>query len=184
MKKQTRIKINLPILHTRDDAESCMTDLAHTINNQRKLVAQRDTLVLTINKKFESQLGECEIAIKEKSDALRAWAESNPDQFPKDRKSLDLTSGILGFRTGTPKLALISRAFTWERVTELLRTAWSQYVRIKEDVAKDLILSDYAQNILDDQSIRRVGLKVVQDESFYIDPKLADVETRQTVEAK
>jgi phage host-nuclease inhibitor protein Gam len=181
--KKTRIKQTLTILRSRDEAEGCMHDLAAAVNNQRKLSARRDAEVLVINRKYEASLAQCASFIAARTDQLRAWAEANPDEFPKGRKSIDFVTGILGFRRGTPKLALLSRAWTWEKVlAQLKKLCWSHFVRVKEEVDKDSILSAYSNpdNIPAylDEDFKRFGVKVVQDESFFIEPNLTEPETR------
>jgi len=181
--KTNRIKVSLPQLLTRDDAETAMTDLAAVINEQRAHVANRDALVLKINKQFEAPLSNLDQAIKAKTDLLRNWAETSPDQFPKGRKSLELVSGTLGFRTGTPKLSLLSRAWSWDKVLDRLCSAAKEYVRSKLEVDKESLLTATAENRVLTSDLASYGVKVTQDESFYIEPKLTSLETRQTSEA-
>lgn len=186
MKKSNRIKIQLPNIRTREEAESVMTDLAHIITAQRRIISDRDAAVLAINRNVEGPLAECDAAIAAKTDALRVWAETNPDQFPKGRKSLELTSGVLGFRTGTPKLALLSRAWNWDKVLEKLRTMASRFIRTKEEVDKDAILGEYsALPDKDDANdmLAPWGIKVTQDESFFVDPAVTELPSRQISEA-
>lgn len=184
--KTSRIKLplNTNIITSRDDAEVVMRELANAVNSQRRVLADRDAAVLQINKRVEAPLAQLAETIKAHTDALRAWAESNPDAFPKGRKSLEMTSGILGFRTGTPSLKLFSRAFTWDKVIDLISQAWrTSYIRTKEEVAKDVILADYAANTITSDNLRTMGLKVDQAESFFVEPKLAELPVRQTQEA-
>ena len=181
---KNRIKISLPQLVTRDDAEAAMNELALAVNNQRRLITQRDALVLKVNNQFESPLGELDADIKAKTDTLRAWAEAHPEEFPKNRKSLDLSAGVLGFRTGTPKLTLLSRAFTWDKVLALLSASatWAGFIRTKQEVDKEVILGAYSQAADQrafDEDIRALGLKVTQDESFFVEPRLTDLDARQ-----
>ena len=162
-----------------------MNDLAVAVNNKRVLSALRDEEVLKINERYESDLSQWDEKINGHTDALRAWAESNPDQFPKSRKSIEMLSGTLGFRTGTPKLALLSRAFNWDKVLSLITAnpIFAFAVRVKKEVDKEAILDSYGNsNSKADSAIdlQKVGLKVVQEESFFVEPKLTKVETRQT----
>src|SRR5690349_6652578 len=122
-KTKNRIKIPLHTIATREEAESVMNDLACITNRQRKLSAWRDAQVLRINEGYELEMAECVQALQTKTEALKNWAETNPDQFPKGRKSIELLSGVLGFRTGTPKLALLTRAWTWEKVLTALKSS-------------------------------------------------------------
>lgn len=176
---KNRIKKNLPTIRSREEAEARMNDLASTANNRRRLVAQRDAEVLAINSKFEGRLATCEQAIDEATDALRVWAESFPEEFPKGRKSLELVSGTLGFRTGTPKLALLSRAWTWEKVTEAVQRWLPNFIREKPEVDKENILNQREEL---EPLLARCGVKVLQGESFFIEPKLSDMDARQTSE--
>ncbi len=179
-----RIKVALPLIKSRDEAESVMNELATAANNQRSLIALRDEEVLALNAKYEVDLAECSDLLKEKTEMLRAWAECNPDQFTKGRKSIEMLSGTLGFRTGTPKLAVLSRAFNWEKVIELMRAAadWKPFVRTKEEVDKEGILGAAAAAQNKEafaEDLKRVGLQVKQEESFFVEPNLTVVESRQ-----
>jgi phage host-nuclease inhibitor protein Gam len=184
--KAMRIKVNLPMIKSREEAEAVMNELATAANQQRSFLALRDEEVLALNSKYEVDLAECSEMLKLKTDALRAWAECNPQEFTKGRKSIDMLSGTLGFRTGTPKLAPLSRAFTWDKCIELLRAAamWKMFVRTKEEVDKEGILGAAAAaqdkaGFSDD--LKRVGLQVKQEESFFVEPNLTAVESRQVV---
>lgn len=181
---KSRIKIKLPAITTRDEAESVMNELAQAENNRRKFIARRDAEVLNINSQYEGGIAACAEAVREKSDILRAWAEATPEAFPKGRKSLDLVSGVIGFRTGTPKLALLSRAWNWDKVLEAFRHGLKKYIRTKDEVNKDAVLADYATRQICDAELAAEGLKVVQEESFFVEPALTDTDARQTQEAK
>ncbi len=179
---KTRIKLNLPLITTRDEAEAVMNDLATYVNERRKVTADLDAEILSAKDDYAPDLTALDEVIKSTSDHLRAWAEANPAEFPKDRKSIVLASGTLGFRTGTPKLALLSRAFNWERVLALVEQYWPSFIRIKKEVNKEEILSLYAgasNQSASDAELKRLGLKVTQEESFYIEPKLTELTTRQ-----
>ena len=85
-----RIKVQLPMIKSREEAEIVMNELATAANEQRSLIALRDGEVLGINEKFEAELAECAEVLKDRTDALRAWAEATPEAFPRDCKSLKL----------------------------------------------------------------------------------------------
>ena len=180
---KARLKQSLPTLITRDEAEAQMNDMALVINNQRKLAAKRDGEILKLNQGYEAPLAECDLKIEQLTTALRAWAEANPDQFPKDRKSIQMLSGILGFRTGTPKLTLLSRVFNWVRVLALVEEHQPGFIRLKKEVDKEGLLTLHSQatdRAVADAELKRMGLKVTQEESFYIEPNLTELEPRQT----
>lgn len=188
MKKTSRIKITLPTPSTREDAEAMMTELARSVNAARGIVIERDARVMAINQEYETGLGVLEKAILMKTDALHRWAEANPTEFPKNAKSIKLTSGTLGFRTGTPKLVLLSRAWSWARVLEAILARGFSFVRSNPEVDKERILAfvsagPESPEVMAAKILKPIGVKVVQDESFYAEPDLTKLETRKTVEA-
>lgn len=183
MKTKSRIKIPLLTITTRDEAESVMSDIACIVNNQRRIAAQRDAEVLAINERYEPSLTKCGEDLKYKTDALRAWAEANPEQFPKDRKSIQFISGLLGFRTGTPKLALLDRSWNWEKVLSKLEAALPDWVRTKKEVDKEAVLGAVSAGKYRSDTIAPYGMKIVQDETFFVSPNLSDIDLRQTAVA-
>jgi phage host-nuclease inhibitor protein Gam len=177
---KSRIKINLPTLTTRSEAEAAMNELALAENNKRKFIANRDAAVLKITERTQPMLDDCDQFIAEKTEALKAWAETHPAEFPKGRKSINLVAGTLGFRTGTPKLALLSRAWNWEKVLGALQSnpLYKKFIRTKQEVDKEAILAEATASECFDPGY--MGVKVVHDESFFIEPNLTDTESRQT----
>lgn len=171
---KNRIKISLQLIRSRDEAEAVMHELANIANNKRKLVAKMDTEVLAAQSRYAAGIEQCEAEARAKTDALRMWAESNPQEFGK-KKSIEFLAGVLGFRTGTPKLALLNRAWNWDKVTEAVCSFLPNFVRNKPEVDKEAILGQRDEEAIQ-AILPRVGLKVVQDESFYAEPKLTDAD--------
>ncbi len=135
---------------------------------------------MRINEGYEFALAECAQALQVKTEALRAWAEANPDQFAKGRKSIEFLSGTLGFRTGTPKLALVSRAWTWVKALAAVQLLLPSFIRSVPEIDKEAIIAQREELA---EFLPKCGLKVAQDESFFVEPKLTEVETRQVSQA-
>jgi phage host-nuclease inhibitor protein Gam len=178
-----------PILN-RDQAENVMNHLAEAKNDERTLCARRDAEVLAINARYEVPLARCAEEINLHTARLQAWAEANPDQFPKERKSLKLLAGRLGFNTNPPKVALLNRTWSWEKVLEALKArSFAFFVRTKEEVDKDELLRHYStaksqgEKEEIDSIFAGVGVKVIQDEQFFIEPDLTPFESRTTTKA-
>ena len=112
-------------------------------------------------------------AMEAEADALRAWALAHPDEFTK-RKSLDLASAVIGFRTDPPKVALLNRSWTWDKVTSLLASQAPHLVRVKQEVNKEAILDSYSEDSTD---LARFGLRITQSEQFFVEAKLTDSPT-------
>jgi len=179
-------KTHPKMLTSRSEAEACLNELAVLMNNQRKVVADRDAAVLAINERVAPELTRLSTDISEHTETLQAWAQANPSEFPKDRKSLKLTSGTLLFRTGQPKLELLSRAFSWQKVLSLVSSKMPAFVRRKEEVDKEGLLGLVSQVSDKDAAaatLREIGLQVTQDESFEVKPDLTEQESKQTAGA-
>ena len=75
-------------------------------------------------------------------EVLQAYAVENKDSLFAKKKSLELTHGVIGFRTGTPKLKTL-KGFTWASALELVRRFLGfAYVRTVDELAKDRLLAD------------------------------------------
>jgi len=179
---KSRIKVKLPAIVTREEAEAIMNDLAVSANTLRHVISVRDGRILEINNRFAPDIAQNEASIKLCTDALRAWAEANPDQFPKNRKSLDLANGTLGFRSGTPKLALLNRKWTWAKALTAVRTLLPAFIRNLPEIDKEALIAQRGEETIQ-YALPHVGLKITNDESFFIEPKLTDTDARQTVAA-
>ena len=112
---------------TIEEAESVMSDYATADAKLQKINAEMDVQITAIRNKFDDQLRELAELKEEKFDALQWFAQQNPEMFGK-KKSLPFVHGIIGFRTGTPKLKLLKK-FTWGAALEMLKDKLPNYVR-------------------------------------------------------
>ncbi len=122
------------------------------------------------------RLAEIDTALEERAEQLSHWATTNQVEFGT-RKSLELTHGVIGWRTGQPQLKTRT-GFTWERVLETLqKLGLSGFIRRKEEVAKDAILAA-RQDLEATGRLKEIGCRVVQDEPFFIEPKIEEPAVR------
>lgn len=165
-----------------DEMELAFADYARADARIQKINATMDIEMTRIREKYQDELGKL-AETKEKSfDILQAYALEKKDELFSKRKSLETTHGILGFRTGTPKLKTL-KGFTWASVLTLVKKFLPDYVRTNEEVNKEKLLTDRDTEIpLDDsetaeqvcklkEKMKDCGITVVQDETFYVEPK-------------
>ena len=105
-------------------------------------------------------------------ETLQSFAVENQAELFTKKKSLDMTHGVIGFRTGTPKLKTL-KGFTWASALQLVKEFLPGYVRSSEEIAKDKLLADRDVEKMP-EDMARCGIAVVQDESFYVEPKHED----------
>lgn len=153
---------------TIEDAENVMADYATADAKMAKITATMDEKITAIRNQYADELqGLAEIK-DEKIVELQHFAESNANLFDK-KKSIAMAHGVLGFRTGTPKLKTLKK-FTWGAVTELLKNYLPDYVRTVEEPAKDKLLADRDNEDVN-SLFKKVGIEVSQDETFYVELK-------------
>ncbi len=62
------------------------------------------------------------------------------------------------------------KGFTWASVTNLVKEFLPDYIRTTEELAKDKLLADREVPEVA-KLFPKIGIQVVQDESFYVEPK-------------
>jgi phage host-nuclease inhibitor protein Gam len=178
MPKRNRIKKSLtPAAITRDQAETALARIRDCEINRQSALAALNRAKAHIDAQYADTLSTYDIAIKQNTETLQHWAEQNPDAFGK-LKSITWPDGKFGFRTGTPKLALASRRLNWKAVLEYLTLA-GRWIRNQPEIDKEAILADYAGGNVTETQLSGVGLKVIQDETFFIEPTLETADPRQ-----
>jgi phage host-nuclease inhibitor protein Gam len=177
-----RIKLKSPAVKTRAEMETLVREIAGLKLNEKLLAASLDAELQGVRDNYQSRLDTLAQVLAEKTDAARAWAEAHPAAFGQ-RKSMDFVHGVIGFRTGTPKLKTVLK-FKWDGVLDALRRArWgAAYIRVKEEINKEQILADVAARILSEADLRKAGAQVVQEEMFFVEPRLTRVESREVAQ--
>jgi phage host-nuclease inhibitor protein Gam len=168
-----RIKLNGPTLKTRADMEACVHSITAMINNERKMRAEMDAALLKVKERYEANLAECQAQLGPLMESARSWAESNPNEFGT-KKSIDFVTGIAGWRIGQPQLKT-RPGWTWDRVLEAVK-AMGVYVRTKMEVDKAAILA--GRDELGNLGLEGLGVRVIQEEAFFVEPKLSETDER------
>ncbi len=178
---KNRLKITAPAIRTREEMEALVNEITLTKLNEKKITAQMDLQIASVRERYEPLLGEIKSSLEEKVEVARVWAEANPLAFGK-KKSIEFLSGTVGFRTGTPRLALKSRSWTWEKVLTAMHEHLPHFIRTKPEIDKESIIAEHAE-IGDEYLATMCGVVVTQSESFFVEPNITEVETKQTVNA-
>lgn len=177
---KTRIK---PATITRNDAERLVNEIATEEANRRQLASEMDEQILALRALYGPQIDAHAASLKAKTQLVQAWADANPDEFSK-RKSVDFPAGRIGYRTGTPKLKCLAGHTFAKILDKLLSLPWGEaFVRVKSEVDKEGIIAQVAQGNLQPAELREIGVKVEQDETFFVEPDLSKFENRITQEA-
>ena len=152
-----------------EEMENAFADYARADARIQKINATMDIEMTKIREKYQDELTKLGETKDNAFDIMQAYAMENREELFSKRKSLETTHGTIGFRTGTPKLKTL-KGFTWASVLTMLKEFLPDYVRTVEEPAKDKLLADREDEEVA-AMLPKVGVAVVQDETFYVEPK-------------
>lgn len=154
---------------TADQMETAFADFARADARIQKINATMDVEMTRIREKYQDELAKLQDQKDKAFDILQTYGVENQEALFSKKKSIETVHGIMGFRTGTPKLKTL-KGFTWPSVVNLLKEFLPSYVRTSEEAAKDRLLADREVEEVR-ELFPKVGITVVQDETFYVEPK-------------
>lgn len=181
--KSNRSKITpIETPQTREAAEALVREISALTASRNGQLAELDQAIAKLREGYEATITQANELIETKTHAVMAWADANPAAFA-GLKSLEFLSGVIGWRTGKHTLKTLP-GWTWDRVLEKLcgNAGWrAQYVRVQEEVNKQSLLDN--RDTIGAETLAKMGVKVVQAESFFVDPKIESPENRSTLAA-
>lgn len=164
-----RTKKKVTTIINAEELPEQMRKFAVATSKIKSIEAEIELQKQEIVRKYELKLQALNQQREEAVDTLQAYAEHHRDDLFVQRKSLELPHGLIGFRMGTPKVEK-SKKVTWEGVIEDLRQINAEFVRVKEEANKDLIIAHRNDQDMMNK-LGRIGLSVVQDETFFVEAK-------------
>lgn len=159
---------------TREAADEAFATYAKADAQAAKITADIELQCAKIREKYASKLAELDAEKTKAFDTLQSFATENQAELFTKKKSLDMAHGTIGFRTGTPKLKTL-KGFTWASALQLVKEFLPGYIRQTEEIAKDKLLADRDTEEMTPR-MKKCGIQVVQDETFYVEPKKEDAE--------
>ena len=174
---------------SREAADEAFATYAKSDAQVQKINADIELQCAKIREKYADKLATLTEEKDKAFDTLQAFATENQAELFSKKKSLDMAHGTIGFRTGTPKLKTL-KGFTWSAALTLVKKILpATYIRLTEEIAKDRMLADrdleevavYDTPTGDDrtttmrEAMAVCGIAVVQDETFYVEPKKEEV---------
>ena len=154
---------------SKEAAEEAFAIYARADAERAKITAEIELKCAQIREKHQERLAQLQTAQEEAFDTLQAFATENQGELFTRKKSLEMTHGTIGFRTGTPKLKTL-RGFTWASALQLVKEFLPGFIRMTEEIAKDKLLADRDSEEVA-SNMARCGIAVTQDETFYVEPK-------------
>lgn len=190
-------RLKLQPLATRGEFIETINELAALELRRREIEVAREKALQAVNREFDTRLAPIAERIKGKFALAEDYAEAHRDELLPDKaKSAVVALARYGWRTGNRTVALLARVTSAQAIESLKRLGLGAYVRVKEEIARDLILADCADGktlsvaAADSDAAKLVplgeaGLKIAQSETFFIEPhgERADTLTEAAVSA-
>ena len=177
-------------IRTRDEAEAAVAMVAALTLQQIDETNQQNAKLL-VAREHDQKIKDLGERIAEHQARLEAWARTNREELGlggEENKSLNLRQGTVGFRWGNPKL-VCGKGWDWDKVTTALSgeglaaalakifTGLRKYLRVKIEVDRQALLAAAKPSMgeLSKGELRKLGLAVEREESFYVEPKIEPV---------
>ncbi|MEW6306765.1 MAG: host-nuclease inhibitor Gam family protein [Verrucomicrobiota bacterium] len=167
--------VETPPLQSREDAQAAMAHYAEVAAQRDALSAQLAQEMARARARFEPRIAELTKSLDVQAERIKGWAVANRGAEFGGRKSMEFVAGYVGFRKATAALQLLE-GWTWDMVLAKLTGPFKRYVRNNPEVNKLALKAD-AQR-LGPRRFKLIGVRLVQDEKFYIELKPAVPETR------
>jgi phage host-nuclease inhibitor protein Gam len=162
-------------LTTRAHFEATVDEICKLQLDREQRVTLRDRLLQEIQEEHNPEIESISQDISAKLLLCEKYAETNRETLFGKLKSAAANLGTFGFRTGNPKLALLNRKWKWKDVLATVKAmGMTDCYRTKEEPDKDALKK------LDAPELARVGLRIEQDEVFYIEPHRQNPERIQS----
>lgn len=159
------------------EAHESMKAFAQASSKLKGIESEMELEVQKVRDKFTLRIEKTKVDYEHNLDLLKRYAEENRETLFSKKKSLNWTHGIIGFRTGTPKVTKPSKV-TWDKVMEILKAEkLKRFIRIKAEINKDKIIESREDKVIMNQLKDLAGIEVIQQETFYVEPKEEEVQS-------
>jgi phage host-nuclease inhibitor protein Gam len=176
-------KIEPCIITSRAALEATVADVVKLKLVHAQATARMEQEIAELQKRHQENLLTLARLIETKEAGVYVYCSKRRAELFPERKSLDLLLATVGFETTPPRVEKRSGKDTFGKIgLRLEGLDWgAAYVRYPEpEINKEKILADRAK--LTPEQLQEAGLRIEQDENFFIRPK-SDVAEQSVREA-
>jgi phage host-nuclease inhibitor protein Gam len=156
------------------EAQDALRDLLGAEIELEKYASAADLARAAAASKYEADIDRAKARIADITLQLQNFYMGHTKELEKDgRKSVQLLYGVIGRRVTPPALKPLNRAWTWKAIGVALREAYrGRFFRQAEpEIDKDLVKAQ-----LSEDELKAVGLKVEQEDKFYVETDRSTLE--------
>lgn len=154
------------VIETRAQFDATVDAICKLQLDRESRVTERDRLLAAIREEHDPEIERIGEEISAKLVLCEKYATTHRDTLFGKIKSAASSLGIFGFRIGNPTLKLLNRKWKWNDVVATLKaTGRLDLILTKEDPDKNGLKK------LAPEELATIGLRIDQDETFFIEPK-------------
>jgi phage host-nuclease inhibitor protein Gam len=146
-------------INNHNEADEVLMQIGSLTLDLEAIDAEADTQITRIKDKAATDGKSIRQKIDELSQMLGAFSEYNKADLFRDRKSVDLTFGVFGYRKST---SIHVKKSTLEILKE---KGMTEYIRVKEEPNKE------AMAAMSDESLATVDAKRIEKDDFFCESK-------------
>lgn len=153
-------------IESRQQFDATVDEICKLQLDREQLITERDRLLAEVREEHDPRIEQIGSAIAAKILLCEKYATVHRETLFGKLKSASSSLAVFGFRTGNPKLVLLNRKWKWNDVLAALKgKERTDLIRRKEEADKDALKK------LPDDELAGFGLRIDQDETFFIEPK-------------
>lgn len=153
-------------IESRSEFDSTVDEICKLQLDLEVLVADRDRLLNDVREEHDPQIETLRESIGAKLVLCEKYATVHRESLFSKAKSAASSLAVFGFRIGNPKLTLLSRKWKWDDVVSAIKSKGLLHlIRTKVEPDKEALKK------LEDEQLAGLGLRIDQDETFFIEPK-------------
>jgi phage host-nuclease inhibitor protein Gam len=171
------------IIGSRAGLEAVVADVVKLKLEQIQAATAMEQEIADVQKRHQENLLGVARQIEAREAGIFVYCQKNRAALFPEKKSLDLLLATVGFEMTPPRVEKLSGKDTFGKIgLRLENLEWgAAYVRYPDpEVNKEKLLADRSQ--LKPEQLQEAGLKIEQDENFFIRPK-SDVAEQTVKEA-
>lgn len=177
------MRVSGPTIKSRAQAEQVLGEVRNLRLDHTALAIELEGARKELDDRFGADMQALLEGIDERNERLMVWAESNEEEFGKNR-SLMMVHGEIGWRKDPPTLVKKVRT-AWKKMVDIIKEKLGeQYVRNNPDVDKEKIKAAYKAGLLSEAQLKAASLSVEQEDRFFVEPRIEDSDVRVAVEKR
>lgn len=160
------------IITSRESLEANVADIVHLKLDYASKTAEMEKEIAEVQKRHQVGILSVVKQIDIKEAGVFTYCQTHRKELFPEKKSIDTLLAVVGFRTNPPSIEKRSKKDTWDQIAlRLAGLDWGDtYIREPDpEVNKRQLIDDRAK--LSDEQLQAAGIRIEQDEDFYIEPK-------------